>query len=43
MVFFIRFDERDDERTNFDFREFKAAVVTKKWQASFGFDQVHWG
>lgn len=40
---FLRLDERDDERTNFDFRELKAAVVTKKWQASFGFDQVHWG
>lgn len=40
---FLRFDERDDERTNFDFRELKATIVTPKWQASFGFDQVHWG
>jgi len=40
---FIRFDERDSERTHIDFREFKAAVVTKKWEASVGFDQVHWG
>jgi len=40
---FIRIDERDDERTHIDLREFKAALVTKKWQASIGFDQVHWG
>ena len=40
---FVRIDERDDERTHIDLREFKAAVVTKKWQASIGFDQVHWG
>ncbi|WP_392339051.1 hypothetical protein [Moritella marina] len=40
---FLRFDERDSERTHVDFRELKAAVVTKKWQASIGFDQVHWG
>ncbi|MFT7680716.1 MAG: hypothetical protein ACI935_000147 [Moritella dasanensis] len=40
---FIRVDERDDERTHIDLREFKAALVTKKWQASIGFDQVYWG
>ncbi|MDX2319793.1 MAG: hypothetical protein QNK26_04270 [Moritella sp.] len=40
---FVRIDERDDKRTHIDFREFKAAVVTKKWQASIGFDQVYWG
>ncbi|MFT5806533.1 MAG: hypothetical protein ACI9LG_000803 [Moritella dasanensis] len=40
---FIRIDERDDERTYIDLREFKAALVTKKWQASIGFDQVYWG
>lgn len=40
---FLRFDERDGERTHLDFRELKAAVMTKKWQASIGFDQVHWG
>ncbi|WP_237716146.1 hypothetical protein [Moritella dasanensis] len=40
---FIRIDERDDERTHIDLREFKAALVTKKWQASIGFDQVYWG
>ena len=40
---FLRIDERDEDRTHIDLREFKAAVVTKKWQASVGFDQVHWG
>lgn len=40
---FIRFDERDDERSHIDLREFKAAVVTNKWDLSIGFDQVHWG
>lgn len=40
---FIRIDERDDERTHIDLREFNAAIVTKKWQASIGFEQIHWG
>lgn len=40
---FLRLDERDSERTHIDFRELKAAVITKKWQASIGFDQVYWG
>ncbi|WP_249185504.1 hypothetical protein [Moritella sp. 5] len=40
---FVRIDERDDERSHIDLREFKAALVTQKWEASIGFDQVHWG
>jgi hypothetical protein len=40
---FLRFDERDSERTHVDFRELKAGYVSKKWRFSLGFDQVHWG
>ncbi len=40
---FLRFDERDSERTHADFRELKASYVSKGWQFSLGFDQVHWG
>lgn len=40
---FVRLDERDDDRTHFDFRELKAGYVSKEWRASLGFDQVHWG
>ena len=43
LVPFLRLDQRDDERTKFDLREFHVQMVEDGWDLKVGIGKVFWG